>query len=189
MRMLLDGFLQHYEAIPTEGLKMTTQIGAPIYSHVRVRALCQLRCTGGRLMSNKETALKFVERVINGHDLKAIDQILSADFVEHSAPPGFASNRAGVKEMFEAFLAAFPDMHVRIDDVIVEGDKVVMRATATGTHQGPFMGIPATNKSLSISEIHIVQVRGEQCVAHWGVVDMVAMMRQIGVMPPPGGKP
>ncbi len=140
-------------------------------------------------MSNKETALKFVERVINGHDLNAIDQVLSADFVEHSAPPGFASNRAGVKEMFGAFLAAFPDMHLRIDDVIVEGDKVVMRATATGTHKGPFMGIPATNKSFSINEIHIVQVRGEQCVAHWGVVDMVAMMRQIGVMPPPGGKP
>ena len=112
----------------------------------------------------------------------------TADFVEHSAPPGFASNRTGVKEMFGAFLAAFPDMHLRIDDVIVEGDKVVMRATATGTHKGPFMGIPATNKSFSINEIHIVQVRGEQCVAHWGVVDMVAMMRQIGVMPPPGNK-
>jgi hypothetical protein len=52
------------------------------------------------VMSNKETALKFVERVINGHDLNAIDQVLSADFVEHSALPGFASNRAGVKEMF-----------------------------------------------------------------------------------------
>lgn len=101
-------------------------------------------------------------------DLNAIDQVLSADFVEHSAPPGFASNRAGVKEMFGPF---------------------VMRATATGTHKGPFMGIPATNKSFSINEIHIVQVRGEQCVAHWGVVDMAAMMRQIGVMPPPGGKP
>ena len=138
-------------------------------------------------MSSKDTALKFVERVINGHDLEAIDQLLSADFVEHSAPPGFAANRAGVTEMFGAFLAAFPDMHVRVDDVIAEGDKVVMRATATGTHKGPFMGIPATNKSFSIDEIHIVQVRGGLCVAHWGVVDMVALLRQIGVMPSPGG--
>jgi len=162
---------------------------AGLGGHVRDTRLYVIYAPQEDVMSNKETALKFVERVINGHDLNAIDQLLSADFVEHSAPPGFASNRAGVKEMFGAFLAAFPDMHLRIDDVIVEGDKVVMRATATGTHKGPFMGIPATNKSFSINEIHIVQVRGEQSVAHWGVVDMVAMMRQIGVMPPPGGKP
>src|SRR5438034_3849356 len=104
------------------------------------RALCHVRSTGERLMSNKETALKFVERVINGHDLNAVDQILSADFVEHSAPPGFASNRTGVKEMFGAFLAAFPDMHLRIDDVIVEGDKVVMRGRPPARTRVPSWG-------------------------------------------------
>ena len=66
--------------------------------------------------------------------------------VDHNPPPTTKPGLEGMKEMFHMFFNAFPDIHIEVEDLIAEGDTVVMRATTTGTHQGDFMGIPATGK-------------------------------------------
>ena len=82
------------------------------------------------------------------------------------------------------YRAAFPDLRMDAEDVIASGDKVVVRARATGTHKGEFMGMPATGKSIDVQLIDIMGL-GDDGLAHehWGVVDALAMMQQLGVVP------
>jgi predicted ester cyclase len=81
---------------------------------------------------------------------------------------------------------AFPDGHMTIDDLVVEGDKVVARYTLTGTHKGEFMGIPATNKKVTGWVIEIDRVAGGKCVEGWSRMDTLGLMQQLGVVPTPG---
>jgi len=80
----------------------------------------------------------------------------------------------------EAF-DAFPDMHVTIDDMVAEGDKVAMRVTMTGTHKGEFMGIPPTNKKVTISLIAIDRFAGGKIVEDHGEYNALDLMRQLGL--------
>ena len=84
------------------------------------------------------------------------------------------------------FRSAFPDFKVTIDDMIAEGDKVVVRGTWSGTHKGEFMGIPATGKSVSFGVIDTVRIAGGKMVEHWGLMDNFRLMQQLGVIPAPG---
>ena len=81
---------------------------------------------------------------------------------------------------------AFPDFQATIDDIVAEGDKVVVRQTWTGTHTGgEFMGVPPTGKSMSIGVIDIIRIAGDKFVEHWGQMDTMAMMQQLGAIPAP----
>jgi steroid delta-isomerase-like uncharacterized protein len=122
--------------------------------------------------------------MVNAGDVEGFGALLADDFVEHEETPGLAPTKEGVKEFFRMYLAAFPDLHFDAKDVLVSGDKVVARARATGTHQGEFMGIPATGKSVDVQLVDIVRF-GEDGLAqeHWGVFDALAMMQQLGVVP------
>jgi steroid delta-isomerase-like uncharacterized protein len=137
--------------------------------------------------ANKELLRRFYDEVINGRNLDLIDELLADDFVEHEEFPGIPPTREGVKQTFAMFYAAFPDIHFRVDDLVAEGDLVAARVTVTGTHQGEFMGIPATGRSVEIDVMDFVSYRDGKGTAHWGVSDMVSLLQQLGVMPPPGG--
>jgi predicted ester cyclase len=78
---------------------------------------------------------------------------------------------------------AFPDLHITIEDLIEEGDKVVSRQSVTGTHQGEYMGIPPTGKSITYKEIFILRFAGGRIAETWGVVDLFSQMKQLGVIP------
>ncbi len=83
--------------------------------------------------------------------------------------------------------SAFPDFHMNVEDVIASGDKAVARVKVTGTHRGEFMGIPATGRSATVKIIDITRF-GDDGLAreHWGMVDQLALMQQIGVLPSAG---
>ena len=85
------------------------------------------------------------------------------------------------------YTAAFPDLRMTPEDVLSSGDKVVVRVKATGTHQGDFMGVPATGRSIDVQLIDIVRF-GDDGLAHehWGVFDAMTMMQQLGVVPADG---
>lgn len=85
--------------------------------------------------------------------------------------------------MFARLHHAFPDLHVTIEDLIEEDDKVVARNTVTGTHQGEYMGLPGTGKSITYNEIFIVRFEDGRIAETWGVVDVLAQMRQLGLVP------
>jgi len=81
-------------------------------------------------------------------------------------------------------LSAFPDLHFDTEDILASGDKVVARARVTGTNKGDFMGMPATGKSVSVQAIDILGFGEDGLVHdHWGVMDIMSMMQQLGVVP------
>jgi steroid delta-isomerase-like uncharacterized protein len=136
---------------------------------------------------NKALARRMFEEAINRGKIDLIDDFLAADVVEHEElAPGVPPGREGVKLMFTMFFGAFPDLNVTIDEVIAEGDKVVARTTWNGTHQGEFMGIPATGKRVSFGVIDILRYADGVVVEHWGQMDSMGMMQQLGVVPAPG---
>ncbi len=139
-------------------------------------------------MTEKNKALnrRFVEEVINQGDLDVIDELIDPGAVDHAAPPGFPTGREGAKHFATMTRSAFPDLHLTIEDMIAEGDKVVMRGTWSATHEGEFMGIPATGKQVTVSQIDISRVADGRMVEHWGQFDALGLMQQLGVVPPPG---
>ena len=135
---------------------------------------------------NAELFRRFVEEVFNRGNMSALDEVMAPDFVEHEElPPGIAPGREGVTQFFGMLLSAFPDFKFTIDDVIAQGDKVVVRSTWTGTQQGEFLGIPPTGKGVSFGVIDIVRFAGGKVVEHWGQMDSMRMMQQLGVVDGP----
>ena len=131
---------------------------------------------------NKALFRRIIDEVFNKKNIGVVDELLSEDFMDHSPPPGVDPGRDGLKQIANMFTGAFPDLHVQIDDLIAEGDKVVGRMTSRGTHQGDLMGIAATGKHVSFAEVHIVRIANGKAVEHWGVEDNLGMMQQLGVI-------
>jgi steroid delta-isomerase-like uncharacterized protein len=136
---------------------------------------------------NKALVRQLVEEGINQGNIRVIDELLIPDFVEHEElPPGIPPGREAPKVLFTMLRSAFPDLKATIEHLIAEGDEVVLHMTWTGTHKGEFMGIPPTGKSISINVIDILGIAEGKFVEHWGVMDSMAMMQQLGVVPAPG---
>lgn len=135
---------------------------------------------------NKALVRQLVEEGINQGNISMIDELLTPDFIEHEElPPGIPPGREAPKVLFTMLRSAFPDFKATIEHLIAEGDKVVLHMTWTGTHQGEFMGIPPTGKRISINVIDILGIAEGKSVEHWGVMDSMAMMQQLGVVPAP----
>ncbi len=134
-------------------------------------------------MDHAATARRMYQ-LINAGDLDAFADLLADDFVEHEETPGLAPTKEGVKSFFQMQLAAFPDLRMSVEDVVADGPKVVARVRYTGTQRGGFMGMPATDKSADVQLIDIFQFDADGRVAeHWGVIDLMAMMQQLGFVP------
>ena len=118
-------------------------------------------------------------------DLSVIDDNLTDDFVEHEPIPGVRPDREGVKGIVGMIRTAFPDLRITVDDVFGVGDQVCARTTWTGTNSGPFMGAPATGKNATWEAIDIIHVRGGRISEHWGQMDIMGLLTQIGVMQMP----
>lgn len=139
-------------------------------------------------MDHAATMKRLYDR-INAGDIDGFGELLAEDFVEHEELPGLEPSKEGVKQLFHMYRAAFPDLRMDVQDVLVSGDKAVARVRATGTHQGEFLGMPATGKSVDVQLIDITRF-GDDALAreHWGVFDSLAMLQQLGAIPanPPG---
>ncbi|UGT67573.1 ester cyclase [Nocardia gipuzkoensis] len=114
---------------------------------------------------------------------KTIDEVVAPDMLFHAPVPMDATGAQALQQVWAVLLRAFPDIHVAVEDVIAEGDKVVFRNTVTGTHQGEYRGLPPTGKSVTYNEIFIVRFADGRIAEIWGVVDVFAQMRQLGVIP------
>lgn len=124
--------------------------------------------------------------IFNQGKVELVDELYAPDYVEHYTQPGYAPTREGFKQVVKALRAGFPDLRYTIDDVIEAGDKIVHRLTVSGTMTGEFNGMPATGKRATWTEIHIGRVINDRLVEHWGLVDQLGMLVQLGVIPAPG---
>jgi predicted ester cyclase len=118
--------------------------------------------------------------------MTVIDETCATDIVFHRGTGDGTHGRNDQKQYFSATYDAFPDVHFTIEDIVVEGDKAVLRYTMTGTHKGAFMGIPPTNKKITTWAIEIYRFVGGKAVEVWSRSDTLSLMQQLGVVPTPG---
>lgn len=138
---------------------------------------------------NKEVVRRWFEEVINQGNVETVDTICMQCVPSFVVIRGVADpppqGLSGVKELIRTFRTGFPDLHITVEEQIAEGDKVASRVTVRGTHQGEFMGLPATGKRVNISGTSIWRVIDGQLVDESVNWDTMGMMQQLGVIPAP----
>jgi predicted ester cyclase len=135
---------------------------------------------------NKENLQRLYDEVMNGHRVGAADDLITPDRPDHDAnlPPEFTQDRQGFKRLFEMFISAFPDLRFDTEFMVAEGDMVAAYGSAQGTHQGAFMGIPATGKHFKVVNADFCRFTDDALIAeHWGAFDFGSLMKQLGVAP------
>src|SRR5215207_2179696 len=134
---------------------------------------------------NKALARRFMEEVWNKGNVDFIDEVVASNYVVHdpATPEGMSEGVEGAKQFFEMYHNAFPDTQMTVDDLITEGDKVVTRWTARGTHQGELMDIPPSGNRVEVTGISIDRIEGGKFVDSWSNYDLLGMMEQIGAIP------
>jgi predicted ester cyclase len=135
------------------------------------------------LAANKEVYYAFTNGVLRDKNIGVIDKVVSPSMIEHEpAPPGIPAGREGLKKLFPLFYQAFPDLNVKIEDVVAQGDRVVGRITISGTQTGTYAGIPPTGKKVSYQVIDIMRMKDGKIIEHWGVGDNLSLLTQLGAI-------
>jgi steroid delta-isomerase-like uncharacterized protein len=135
--------------------------------------------------ANKAAFERFHQAANSGdmcHLASTIDELVAPDAAIRTPLPIDATGAELLKRVWAMLYKVYPDIHLTVDDVIADGDKVVARNTITGTHRGEFMGVAATGKTVTYNEIFIFRFADGRVVETWGVVDVYAQMKQIGVV-------
>jgi len=134
-------------------------------------------------VQNKTIARRFNEEVWGRGDQATLEELLDPDFVDHDALPGQAPGREGHKQILAAFHSAFPDLNVTTEDIVTEGEKVVSRWTARGTHHGELLGIAPTGNEVTIKGIDVLRVAEGRIAERWSQFNSLEMMQQLGAVP------
>ena len=132
---------------------------------------------------NKASQQRFVEEVQNKGNIDVVNEVFAEDMVDHTPFPGLPPDRDGARQVFEVIRAAFPDHDAVVVEMVAEGDTVATYKTFTGTHEGEFMGIPATGNKVTIRVMDFVRYRDGKIVEHWNIVDQAGLLQQLGAMP------
>jgi steroid delta-isomerase-like uncharacterized protein len=132
-----------------------------------------------------KAAVRRVYDALNSGDLTALADTLADDVVEHEEIPGLSPDKEGVIQFFKDCMEAIGGFRMNVEEIIAEGDRVSVRATASGTHRGEFMGIPATGAQLNVGLSDYFRLEGGKVKEHWGVMDTGAMLMQMGVVKMP----
>lgn len=118
-----------------------------------------------------------------------LEELFHADYVDHTQPPGWPTDRQGLRTLVEYFRQAFPDIHVTIEAMVAEGDLVMHRQTMRGTHLGEFFGIPPTGVRVAMTGMHMWRFADGQIIEHHANNDDLGLLRQLGAIPTPVGAP
>jgi steroid delta-isomerase-like uncharacterized protein len=133
---------------------------------------------------NKQLVLRAYQEIRSNGQLDLVDEIFAADYVGHdpTAMPQEVHGPAGFRDQTAEYRRVFPDLGFTIESVVAEGDEVVVRWTATGTHRDSLVGEAPTGKSVEVSGFGSWLVRGGKIAEHWGVIDLMGLLRQIGAV-------
>ena len=134
---------------------------------------------------NKALVSRMEEEVFNKRNVAAVDVFISPDYVLRTAPEGTPGDRDAAREAIAMYLQAFPDLHISIDQLLAEDDRVIGVFTFTGTHAGDLFGIPPTQKQVSVRQIAIYRIADGKVVEEWECSDQLGLMQQLGAIPAP----
>ena len=130
---------------------------------------------------NKAHIRRVIEEVYNRGHLGVVDEVAASDLVIHAGPQDIRG-REGAKQYVAALRAGFPHLRFTVEDQIAEGDMVVTRWTARGTHSGEFQGVPATGREIRLAGTDIDRIVGGKVAECWAHVDELGLMRQLGAL-------
>ena len=137
------------------------------------------------MQSNGNVVRRFIEEVLNQGEIDAAGQFFWEDMVVQVPLPGQGPGLEGLKNVLRGLRAAFPDMHWTINEQIAEGDKVLSRFEWTGTHRGTFLGVPATDRPVTVWGMVVDRLEGGKIKDTRIIMDTLGLMVQLGVVPPP----
>jgi steroid delta-isomerase-like uncharacterized protein len=132
------------------------------------------------LEANKRLVRRQFEELINNKNLTVIDSDMAADFIDHEAAPGLPPGLEGVRQHIGGLHQMCPDLHVTIEDIIAEGDRVAVRNTWRGTHTGPLFGIPPTGKRFVLKGIVVWRIQDDRICERWATLDQFGLRQQLG---------
>ena len=132
---------------------------------------------------NKALVRRLIDEVVGKANLAIVDELIASDYLFRSPGRPDVRGREGYKQFCQAYLNALPDMQMSVEEQIAEGDKVVTRWSATGTHRGEVMGVPPTGKHVSLTGIVIYRCAGGRIVDEVEELDLLGMMQQLGAIP------
>jgi steroid delta-isomerase-like uncharacterized protein len=139
--------------------------------------------------NNKKIVDNFIQDLFTKGDLTAVDRYLAPDFVAHDPPLNdLSGDAAGFRDAATLIRSAFPDWRSDLHLLVAEGDYVVEQFTASGTHRGDFMGIPPSNRKVTMPGINIFRLQGSKIVERWGNVDVLGFFTQLGLIQVPSPK-
>jgi predicted ester cyclase len=138
--------------------------------------------------TNKALTRRFYEQVLNGRQVHVIDEIAAAGYDEHDPLPGQGEGREGLRNRVDMLVAGLAPTFT-VEDLVAEGDRVVVRWTNSGRHVGVFLGVAPTDRRYAIAGIDIYRIEDGRLAEHWHVVDQLSMLQQLGLMPAPDGAP
>ena len=131
--------------------------------------------------ANETVLRRFIDVVVNNGDFSVLDELVQPNYVYRS-PDQELDGPEALKDLLAGYRIAFPDLNVRIDDLVNGGDKVVISVTLTGTNEGDLMGISPTGKPVKINGMILSHFQDGKIVEEWEILDMLAMFQQLGVV-------
>ena len=146
--------------------------------------------------ANKELVRRHFEELWNRQDLAVADELMAQDYLEHAlapfgqAEPGRVNGPAATRQTAEWQLTQFPDLQMKIEAIVAEGDLVAVRVLSEGINLGPLNGVvPPTGKRFAARQSHWFRVENGQLAEHWATREDLVAMLQLGVVQPPGRPP
>jgi steroid delta-isomerase-like uncharacterized protein len=142
----------------------------------------------GTAQTNETLMRRFYEEILNKGNLAVADALVASRFVEHIPLPFPGQPTIGpeaIKWLVTRFRTVFPDLHATIEDLLAVDDKVAVRVTWTGTHEGQILGVHPTGKRVKVTGFDMVRIEDGKLAEHWGQLDMLGMLGQLGFLPTP----
>jgi steroid delta-isomerase-like uncharacterized protein len=128
----------------------------------------------------KAVVRRNTEEVQNMGRFDVFEELFADDFVDHTPQPDTTPDKAGVRILYTYIRAAFPDFHAEIHWQLADGDRVTTYKTYHGTHEGAFLGVPPTHRKIHFETVDVMRVHSGKITDHWGVGNLLSLMRQIG---------
>jgi steroid delta-isomerase-like uncharacterized protein len=138
------------------------------------------------MISTPSPIRRILDQAFNQGDLAVVDDLLATDHYAHHSIGGAPHGRQGLKLMIAIFRTAFPDLHCKVEDEIVEGDKFAVRWSMRGTHGGMFLGNPPTGKQVDVLGIIFGRIENGRIIEDWTLTDQLEILQQLGIVPPSG---
>ncbi|UKT64081.1 ester cyclase [Pedobacter mucosus] len=128
---------------------------------------------------NIEVQKKFGEAANSG-DFEKFNELVAEDSIDHDPAPGQKSGPEGYADFFSTMHKAFPDLKIAVEQMVADEENIAFAYTLTGTHQGEFMGIPATGKTISARGMQISKFKDGKMTERWGSTDELGILKQLG---------